>query len=197
MSRADTGTRAGMDALLAALRPRLADGDLSCELCDRGLARAAAPPWRVQLGAAGFAGPARTVAAGAGDLGAVRAAAGALSPGEVLVVSAPAARGAVFGETLARLAQGRSAAGVVVDGWVRDLPPLARLGLPLVARDAMPARAQGTGGQAQVRLELGGLSVAPGDLVVVDANGLVAVAAAQFGALERALARWDVGRRPA
>lgn len=75
MSRADTGTQAGMDALLAALRARLADGDLSCELCDRGLARAAAPPWRVQFGAGGFAGPARTVAAGAGDVGAVRAAA--------------------------------------------------------------------------------------------------------------------------
>ncbi|HEX7023060.1 MAG TPA: hypothetical protein VF171_09400, partial [Trueperaceae bacterium] len=110
MKRAPAQLDARPDALLLpdlvrALIERLGDGDLSCELCDRQLATAAAPSWPLRPSQFGFVGPAHTVEAASGDVAAVRRAALALAPGEVLVVAAAQARGAVFGETLARAAQ--------------------------------------------------------------------------------------------
>ncbi len=167
----------------------LARGDLTCELCDAGLAAAAAGSWPVAAGVAAFAGPARTVDAGTGDVAAVRAAAAALLPGEVLVVAAERAVGAVFGERLAALAASRGAVGAVLDGLVRDLPRLPACGLPVRARGVHPARAEGEGSATQDgTVCAGGVEIAPGDLVVVDANGVVAVAAARRAALETTLA---------
>lgn len=174
--------------LRRALDAVLSRGDVTCELCDAGLAMAAAPAWPVLVGAPAFAGVARTVDAGHGDVPAVRAAVEALQAGEVLVVAAQHAHGAVFGDSMARAAAARGAAGVVVDGLVRDLPRLPPTGLAIRARGVYPGRASGPEtGRADVQLRIGGIHVAPGDLVVVDANGVVAAAAERAEALRAVL----------
>ncbi|HEX7022064.1 MAG TPA: hypothetical protein VF171_04345, partial [Trueperaceae bacterium] len=80
-------------------------------------------------------------------------------------------------------AQASGAAGVVIDGWVRDLPLLQDVALPLLARGVMPARADGDDtGRTGVPVKIGGLDIAPGDVIVVDANGLVVMPAGRIGA---------------
>lgn len=162
----------------ASLRPHLARGDLTCELSDAGLARAITVQWAVRTGGAQFAGPARTVDARGGDVAAVRAAASKAEGGEVLVVLADGVEGAVLGDRIGAVLHERGAAGVVVVGNVRDVPKLQRMGLPLVASGVVPSRAEATEqGRLNVELKLGSVTVAPGDLVVADPNGVVVVGA--------------------
>jgi 4-hydroxy-4-methyl-2-oxoglutarate aldolase len=95
-------------------------------------------------------------------------------PGNVLVVDAGGDERAVAGELFGTEAQRRGLAALVVDGRVRDSATLARLSLPVwstgTAPNAYPAaRLPETG----VALELGGVRVAPGEMLVGDDDGLV------------------------
>ncbi len=163
----------------------LARGDLTCELSDSGLARALAIQWHVRLGAAAFIGHARTVDASAGDVPSVYAAASMLKQGEVLVVSTSGQRGAVLGGNLASTAVAAGAAGVIVDGLIRDVPQIEELGLNVRARGVLPARgrADGSGGVVEA-VTVAGVRIASGDLVVVDASGVVIVPFARIPELE-------------
>lgn len=159
------------------LAPALADGGVSCMLCDRGVARATGPVWQVHLGG-DFAGVARTVSAPDGDLAAVRAGAQALRPGEVLVIAASGLGAALWGDRLTAVALERGAAGVIVDGYLRDVRAVAASGLSVRARGSLPARGEPTSaGTLDVAVEVAGVSIAPGDLILADADGVVVVAA--------------------
>jgi 4-hydroxy-4-methyl-2-oxoglutarate aldolase len=84
---------------------------------------------------------------------------------------------AVFGGSFAALAKARNLAGFVVDGAVRDLTELKRLGFPTLARGTAAGSA---GGHyrlegANIPVTCGGIEVRPGDYVVADDDG-VAVA---------------------
>lgn len=172
------------------LAPALAEGGVSCMLCDRGAARASAPVWHVHLGG-DFLGPARTVYAPDGDLAAVRAGVGELRAGEVLVIAAAGREAALWGDRLTAAAQERGAAGVVVDGFVRDVRTVAASGLPLRARGTMPARGEPTStGATGVTVVVAGVEVAPGDLIVADADGVVIVPASRIPDLERHALAW-------
>jgi regulator of RNase E activity RraA len=159
-------------------------------LCDRGVARAAAPVWRVHL-SGDFLGFARTVHAPDGDLAAVRAGVRDLCAGDVLVIAAAGREAALWGDRLTAAAQERGAAGVVVDGFVRDVRTVAASGLPLRARGTMPARGEPTSaGATDVTVVVAGVEVAPGDLVVADADGVVIVPADRLPQLERHALAW-------
>jgi regulator of RNase E activity RraA len=81
---------------------------------------------------------------------------------------------AVFGAAFGTLAKARKLAGFVVDGSVRDLQELKRLGFPTLARGTVPGsagghyRLEGT----NVPVQCGGIEVNPGDYVVADADGV-------------------------
>lgn len=174
----------------ATLVPLLESGGVSCLLCDHGVARAAGPVWSLALGRA-FAGPARTVSAPDGDLQAVRAAVAALQPGEVLVVAAGGLPAALWGDRLTAAALARGAAGVVVDGYVRDVQAVAASGLGLRARGTLPRRGEPTGaGALDVPVEVAGLRVAPGEGILADADGVVAIGAEGADRIERQLEAW-------
>ena len=101
-----------------------------------------------------------------------------LRPGEVpMFVVEPGVRAASWGELFSCAAIGRGAAGVVVDGFVRDASQIKALGFPTFARGLSPldtfGRAVVTG--VDVEAAVGGVEVAPGDLVVGDADGIVAI----------------------
>lgn len=130
------------------------------------------------------AGPARTVRCGQDDNRAVHAAMDRLQPGEVLVVTMPEpAPVGLVGELLATQAKLRGAAGLLVDAAVRDTDELRRLGLPVWARWVrVRGAAKLAPGELDLPVTVGGASIAPGDVVVLDADGAVVVPAAALEA---------------
>ena len=139
------------------------------------------------------AGPARIALCAAGDNSMVHAVIAHALPGDVLVLtSREPAPVALVGELLATQAQAQGVAGILVDGAVRDLDELAAIGLPIWARFV---RAQGATkravGELDVPVTIGGTEIKPGDLVVMDCDGAMALGSAQVEevlplALERA-----------
>ena len=125
------------------------------------------------------AGPARTVLCGQGDNLALHEALASVRPGEVLVITMPepAPFGAV-GELIVLQAQARGAAGMLVDVAVRDIAELKEIGLPIWARFV---RIRGTKkadpGRLDVPVVVGGATIRPGDVVIMDDDGVVVVAA--------------------
>lgn len=101
-----------------------------------------------------------------------------LRPGDVPMLSVePGVRAASWGELFSCAALGRGAAGLVVDGFVRDAAQIQALGFPAFARGLSPldtfARAVVTGSDDEARI--GGVDVRPGDLVVGDIDGIVVI----------------------
>jgi 4-hydroxy-4-methyl-2-oxoglutarate aldolase len=67
-------------------------------------------------------------------------------------------------------------AGIVCDGLVRDVNGLLAAGLPVFARGACPNGGFKTGpGELNLGVSCGGIPVQPGDIVVGDRDGVVAV----------------------
>src|SRR5579859_406386 len=138
------------------------------------------------------AGPARTVRCGQGDNLMVHAVMEQAQPGEILVLTMPEpAPVALIGELLATQALVRQVAAILVDAAVRDAEELQSLGLPIWTRWIRVRGATKTHvGAINETVTVGGTSIAPGDLVVLDADGAVAIAAARAPAvLEAARAR--------
>jgi regulator of RNase E activity RraA len=123
-------------------------------------------------------GRAFTVKAYPGSIITVHKALVEASPGEVLVVDGEGdtGAGALLGEIMALECQTRGFAGAVIDGAIRDLDGLVEQGFPVFARGVTPR--VGTNrrvGQTQVPVSCGGVAVHPGDLIVGDENGVVAI----------------------
>ncbi|WP_314173133.1 4-carboxy-4-hydroxy-2-oxoadipate aldolase/oxaloacetate decarboxylase [Streptomyces winkii] len=136
-----------------------------------------------------IAGPARIARCGQGDNRAVHEVMPHLRPGEVLVLTMPRPEPvALFGDLLATQAAARGAAGVLVDAAVRDSADLARFEYGVWTRWR---RARGATkderGSVNVPVEIGGTTVAPGDVVVLDDDGATAVAAADVEAAVEAV----------
>jgi 4-hydroxy-4-methyl-2-oxoglutarate aldolase len=125
------------------------------------------------------AGPARTALCAPGDNTMVHALVAHAEPGDVLVLtSTEPAPVAFVGDLLATQAHKRGVAGILVDGAVRDLDELAALGLPIWARFLRAQGAtKGMVGELDVPVVLGGARIRFGDLVVLDCDGAVVVAA--------------------
>jgi len=103
-----------------------------------------------------------------------------IRPGDVLVYGGECAGAAVFGELFAHAAIGRGAIGAVVDGPIRDSEQLLELAFPVFSRGVSPLD---TAGRTQVvgwgeQTVCAGVTVASGDFVIADADGVVVVPAA-------------------
>jgi regulator of RNase E activity RraA len=99
-------------------------------------------------------------------------------PGEVVVVGTGASvRNAPWGELLSTAAMARGARGAVIDGLIRDAKKILQLGFPVFASGMKPVDSRGRGlvVDYNVPVECGGVTVAPGDLIVADFDGVVAV----------------------
>jgi 4-hydroxy-4-methyl-2-oxoglutarate aldolase len=124
-------------------------------------------------------GPAVTVHSPGGDNLWLHRAIYVAQPGDVLVVSVSQAYDfGYWGEIMSCAAKARDLAGLVIDGCVRDGAILADFGLPVFARGLC---IRGTGKDFDARgwinhpILFGGLTVHPGDLVVGDSDGVVAI----------------------
>jgi 4-hydroxy-4-methyl-2-oxoglutarate aldolase len=130
-----------------------------------------APVWP----GARVAGPARPVRCAAGDNLEVHLAVAAARGGEVLVVTVDGdpERG-WWGEVLTVAAVARGVAGLVIDACVRDTAAIAARGFPVwSAGIALPGATKVTRGQADAPIDVRGTTVAPGDWVVADGDGVV------------------------
>jgi 4-hydroxy-4-methyl-2-oxoglutarate aldolase len=134
-----------------------------------------------------MAGPAFTVVAEDDHLP-VMAALAEAAPGDVLVIAANGGSRAVFGELFATEASRRGLAGIVSDGFCRDLRGLRGIGLPVFARGTTP-RSGTTVSRAALGATVicGGVEVSPGDIVFGDDDGVLVAAAERIAsALETA-----------
>jgi 4-hydroxy-4-methyl-2-oxoglutarate aldolase len=129
------------------------------------------------------AGPARTVRCGQGDNLMVHAAVAEARPGEVLVLTMPEpAAVALVGDLLATQAKARGVAALLVDAAVRDVEELRELGLPIWARHVRVRGAEkDIPGVIGEPVQVGGATIRQGDVVVLDADGVVVVERERVG----------------
>jgi 4-hydroxy-4-methyl-2-oxoglutarate aldolase len=125
------------------------------------------------------AGPARTVQCGQNDNLMVHAVLDQVQPGEVLVLAMPEpAPIALVGELLAIQALAHKVAAMLIDAAVRDTEELRALGLPIWARWIRVRGATKTSvGTINQPVVVGGATITPGDIIVLDADGAVVVPA--------------------
>lgn len=122
-------------------------------------------------------GPAFTVRCHPGDNLAIHRSLEYVSAGEVLVVQVGGLLGGYWGGILTVAAQLRGVAGLVIDGGVRDSEELQRLRFPAFARGTGVFRTvKHEPGDLQTPLIVGGVLVHPGDVIIADGDGVMAVA---------------------
>ncbi|MGH3517763.1 MAG: RraA family protein [Haloechinothrix sp.] len=180
---------------MAALLDRLALLPVST-LCDADKTLPVVDPTiRAMLPGCRVAGPAHTVVAHDDHL-AVLVALELADPGSVLVIDTLGGRRAVCGELFATEARRRGLAGIVVDGFCRDLAGLREVGLPVYARGTTPmsggTRDPGTTGED---VHVGGVPASAGDLVIGDDDGLVVAPAARLTTIVDAAEEIDRAER--
>ena len=101
-----------------------------------------------------------------------------LKPDEVAVFGCCGSRRiAPWGELLSTASRARGAAGCVTDGMVRDVRAIRALRFPVFHGGIAPLDSKGRGKVAEIDVPIrcGGVAVAPGDLIVGDADGVVVV----------------------
>lgn len=98
-------------------------------------------------------------------------------PGDVLVVDADGdLNNAVVGGILSYYAASIGLAGVVIDGAIRDVAEIREREFPLYARGVTHRGPYKDGpGEINVAVSVGGMVVNPGDIVVGDQDGLLAI----------------------
>jgi 4-hydroxy-4-methyl-2-oxoglutarate aldolase len=139
------------------------------------------------------AGQARTAVCATGDNTMVHAVVAHARPGDVIVLTSDEpVPVALVGELLVTQAVSRGVAGILVDGALRDLDELVEIGLPIWARFVRAQGAtKGQVGKLDVPVVIGGAEIRPGDLVVMDCDGAMALPSERIDevlplALERA-----------
>ncbi|SMQ63325.1 2-keto-4-pentenoate hydratase/2-oxohepta-3-ene-1,7-dioic acid hydratase (catechol pathway) [Plantibacter sp. VKM Ac-1784] len=98
--------------------------------------------------------------------------------GEIIVIEARGERGTgTVGDVLALRAQQRGAAGVVTDGGIRDAEQVAAFDLPTFSQGPHPSvlGRRHVPWETDVAITCGGATVLPGDVIVGDGDGVIAI----------------------
>lgn len=122
-------------------------------------------------------GNAFTVSVRAGDNLLIHKALELLQPGDVLVIDGEGdVSRALVGEIMMSVARWRGATGFVVDGAIRDVEAFEQQQFPCWAR-GINLRGPYKDGPGTINrpISIGGMLVNPGDIIVGDSDGLVAV----------------------
>lgn len=124
------------------------------------------------------AGPALTVQIPPEDSTMVHKATELAEPGDVILVDMQGhTEHAPWGEMTTRGAMASGAAAAVIDGSITDSHDIGELGFPVFARgrSARTTRLHGRGGDINVPVQIGGAVVEPGDIVVMNEDGMLFV----------------------
>jgi 4-hydroxy-4-methyl-2-oxoglutarate aldolase len=165
----------------------------------RNLINPAIRPIRALSGGKRLIGRAVTAWCEPADYGPVHHAIAVAKPGEVIMIAAGGRLDvAMIGELLGGAARRKRISGVVVDGAVRDIGTLTQwedfavFARGVVARGPLSMER----GSVNDTIALGGVSISPGDLILGDDDGLVAIASDQAEEkLQSALAMVEAERK--
>jgi 4-hydroxy-4-methyl-2-oxoglutarate aldolase len=120
------------------------------------------------------AGPAYPVACPAGDNLMLHVAIHRAPAGSVIVCAAGDSNWAMAGGNVCAYAQQRGIAGFVVDGVIRDIAETRKNKFPVFGRGVIPIPGvRKTIGLIDVAVVCGSVTVAPGDVVIADEEGIV------------------------
>jgi len=121
-------------------------------------------------------GPALTVRTMDGDWAKPVEAIDDAAPGAVLVIRVDGTSQAVWGELASHTSKRKGISAVIIDGAIRDVDEIRRIGFPAWARVQRPNAGDPKGfGEIGIEIEVGGQRVRPGDWIVADDNGVVVV----------------------
>jgi 4-hydroxy-4-methyl-2-oxoglutarate aldolase len=128
-----------------------------------------------------FHGPAITAFCGPMDNLAAMAILDFAKKGDVIVIATSGDdTAATVGDLWAFWAKKIGVAAIVCDGLVRDVIGLLKVGIPVFARGIKPNSAFKHGpGEVNMGVTCGGVAIGPGDIVVGDRDGVVAVPLAE------------------
>jgi 4-hydroxy-4-methyl-2-oxoglutarate aldolase len=106
-----------------------------------------------------------------------------MAPEAVLVIDGGGWDANFTGDNQGECAKRRGLTGVVVNGGARDLGGFRALGMPLFCTGSAPRirKHQVTG--VNVPVVVGGVTIRPGDIIVADEDGVVAIPASQLPAV--------------
>ncbi|HRP95977.1 MAG TPA: hypothetical protein PL143_06975 [Rhodocyclaceae bacterium] len=165
-------------SVVEGFRDLLAHDSITCTISDcLGRFNAMTADMRPLFDGLQLVGTAVTVKTLAADLAAAMKAIDVCRPGDVVVIDAHGSTNTAFwGENMTLSAINRGVAGAVIDGACRDVAEIRRLRFPVVCRGIVPNVGAIAGyGAVNVPIQCAGVAVSPGDIVVVDANGVVVV----------------------
>lgn len=138
------------------------------------------PEIRWVAGPVRLRGPARTVSVPGGDNLGLLEAIDLAAPGDVIVADCGGHPVGVWGEIATAAARRRGIAGLLLDGYVRDVEAVQAEGFTVFARGTAPTKAtKDAPGRHGGQVRVGGTAIAPGDMVVGDRDGVVAVPVAE------------------
>lgn len=122
-------------------------------------------------------GTAVTVKTLAADLAAAFKAIDICQPGDIVVIDSHGSVNTAFwGENMSMSALNKGVIAAVIDGACRDVEEIKKIGFPVICKGIVPNVGSVAGyGDVNVSIQCAGVSVSPGDIVVIDCNGVVVV----------------------
>jgi regulator of RNase E activity RraA len=151
-----------------AIEPATVGHILEFGFCDPSLQ----PLWRP----CSVVGPAFTVRTTALDSAIVHVAIDMAEPGDVILIDRNGDnKHACWGGMTSLAAKMRGITGTIVDGCATDFVEIEELSYPVYARSitALTTKALAEGGEINTQIQVGGVTVNPGDLVVADSDGIL------------------------
>lgn len=116
-----------------------------------------------------------TIKVPAGDNLMVHKAMDMIKPGDVVVIAAGGeTERAILGELMITYMRSKGAAGIIVDGCIRDAGAISSMDIPVFAKGTSPNGPYKNGpGEINTVVSFGGQVVNPGDIVVGDRDGII------------------------
>lgn len=96
--------------------------------------------------------------------------------GDVIVIDAGGVGPAVWGELASHSAKGKKIAGVVINGAIRDVVEIRKIGFPAFAKIITPQAGEPKGlGEIGIPITISGIKIFSGDWVIGDDDGVIVV----------------------